>query len=364
MKIGILTFHRAHNYGAVLQCYALQETLKSMGHDVNVINYIQKTIDETYHDHRSFSLRTFAKKLPIASWGYALKSLYIDINTVINGSQRKRVFEQFVHNRLNITPECSQNNIPQDFDVYIVGSDMVWDDVCTGGCFDDVFLGNFAHNTSAKLLGYAVSGTARSFERLGKDFNYKHLTNFYNVSIRERSFADIVKKFTGKDYPVCLDPTLLANSKIWEPLLNSKWETRNYIVTYYIRVSGVDKAVINEKVRNYANEQGYEIVNLDATAEAIPVEEFLSIIRYSKYMVTDSFHGIIFSLLFHRSFNALIFHDSGDSRYVNLLTSIGLQKACVEKDFTPAIWAINYSEIDEKLQILRKPSREYLYTNI
>lgn len=364
MKIGILTFHRAHNYGAVLQCYALQETLNALGHDVDVINYIQPAIESTYRDRRSFSLRHFFEKLPFASFSYAYKAFKQDLSVILHGSQRKRVFNHFVDNRLHKTEPCSIHNLPQNYDAYVIGSDMLWDDVCTGGRFDDVFLGNFPHKTDAKILGYAISGTARSFNLLGSQYSYKHLSNFSNVSLREQVFADIVLKHTGFSFPVCLDPTLLADSAIWEPLLNPKWSEKRYIVTYYIRVKEQDKEIINGKAHKFAKELGCEVVNLDATADAMTVEDFVSIIRYARYMITDSFHGIIFSLLFHRCFNALVFHDSGDSRYVSLLTSLGLAKACVEKDFNPALWNINYNSIDERLSLLRAPSLMYLKSSL
>lgn len=364
MKIGILTFHRAHNYGAVLQCYALQETLNFMGHKVDVINYIQPVIEHTYRDRRSFSIHTFIKKLPLSAFSYAFTSIKNDISILLHGSRRKRVFEYFVKNRLHITEPCAYNSIPRDYDIYVIGSDMVWDNVCTGGEYDKVFLGYFSHNSDSRILGYAISGTSSSFELLGTKERYQHLSNFHNVSFREKCFADIVKKHTDIVYPVCLDPTLLADSSIWTPMINSKWSNKNYIVTYYIRVQGKDKVIINDKIQKYANLLGYEIINLDATAAALPVEEFVSIIKYTKYMITDSFHGIIFSLLFHRCFNALILQDSGDSRYVNLLSALGLDQACVDTDFIPSIWEIDYDTVDKKLKIMREPSQLYLSKNL
>lgn len=364
MKIGILTFHRAHNYGAVLQCYALQETLKFMGHDVKVINYIQPAIEYMYRDRHSFSIKTFVNRLPFAAFTYAFYKIINDISIVLHGSQRKQVFEQFVKNRLYVTTPCDYDSIPQDFDTYIIGSDMLWDNVCTGGKFDNVFLGNFPHRNNSKILGYAISGTTESFELLGVKGHYLHLSNFKNISFREKSFTNIVKKYTGLDYPVCLDPTLLADSNIWKPMFNSKWREKNYIVSYYIRVNNADKITINNKMQKYANTLGCEIINLDATVNALPVEEFISIIRYARYVVTDSFHGIIFSLLFHRCFNALVFHDSGDSRYINLLSSLGLEKACVEITFSPNQWSIDYESVDEKLNRMRIPSQMYLRNNL
>ena len=132
MKVGIITFHRAWNYGAVLQCYALQQAIKDLGHDVMVIDYRQPAIEKCY---QAFSLKGSIKAL--------LKPGKYSEQGFLYRNRIRKEFTEFRDRFFDLTAPCTQSSIPDDFDVYIIGSDQLWVPNWTGGYFDEVYFGNF-----------------------------------------------------------------------------------------------------------------------------------------------------------------------------------------------------------------------------
>lgn len=366
MKIGILTYHRAHNYGAVLQCYAMQETLKKMGHDVSVIDYRQPDIERVYKFHRGLSVKSLLKNKA----SYILPALYTGVKNELYRNElrktRRDIFQSFCRRYLNLTSKCTRKTIPSDFDAYIIGSDMLWADDCMYGHFEPVYFGDFSHHSNAKIIGYAISGTPSSFERCGKRFNFSFLKNFTSVAIREKRLADIMSKYTHKDTLVTIDPTLLTERDIWLPMLNKKWQSNKYIVTYYVRVKGADRVLMDERAKRFAQNLGYNVINIDIslTNKALKVEDFVSIIAYAQYIITDSFHAMIFSMIFHRPFNVIKYNDPHDARYLDILEKIDLSDLAITSDSDFMIPSIDYSLVDPKLHDFRSSSFEYLSTNL
>lgn len=362
MKIGIITFHRAHNYGAVLQCYALQQILTSFGHDVSVIDYRQRTIENRYKYARVFSIKELLV-LPLN------RKLRYVIDKVFKSARyyylRNNYFQSFSKKHLKLTKPCI-TSIPDDFDTIIIGSDMMWADLCRDGNFDPIYLGKIPHSPKHHIVGYAVSGTPVSFTTLGNKNNFDFVKDFYSLSVREIKLADIVKSYTGVSPQVCLDPTLLTTSKTWDPIIDKSWSDRKYILTYYLRIPQKDRNVITKRLYNKYNKDGYEILDIGSNFTTPPtsVEDFISMIKYAKYIVTDSFHGVAFSIIFQTPIHAIRMNDPADERYVNILYNIGLDKLLVDKDFEPEIPDIDFSVSDRKLEEYKKSSIYFLQHNL
>lgn len=159
MRIGILTFHRAHNYGAVLQCYALQEVLKSMGHEVLVIDYRQPFIEAIYSPFNFHRLK-----------GLLLhpRGIYRYVRSISQRLRKRRIYTAFQNKHLRLT-KPRQKNIPEDFERYVIGSDQLWGLHCLGGIADDVYLGNFKHKSQSKIMGYAISTNLNSLKALNNN---------------------------------------------------------------------------------------------------------------------------------------------------------------------------------------------------
>ena len=364
MKVGILTFHRAYNYGAVLQCYALKEVLKRMGHDVSVIDYRQPDIERFYRFKSCvFRIRNVFRRSPIKGVIYLFLSPILDLKSFYLYRKRKKIFEQFQKDYLSLTEQCDMH-ILQDFDRYVIGSDMLWAYDPETNNFDSVYLGEFDHKEKSKIIGYAISGTPDSFHRLGKERNYFFLKNFVGVSVRERVLADIVNSYSKVNVECCIDPTLLANKDLWKNILNQKWINKRYLATYYLRISGVQRSLLDERIKKFAKENKLEVININKHFTLLSVEDFISIISCAQYIVTDSFHGVVFSLIFERPFHALKLHDSHDARYVDILNTIGAGYLAVDVDFAPVIPKMNYEVMNEQIEVFRQNSVNFLMRNI
>lgn len=349
MKIGILTFHRAHNYGAVLQCYALQETFRRKGHEVFVIDYRQPWIEEFY---KIFSIRLFAESSD--KMAYVRKVL----KKFILSPFRSIWFRRFRNEFMSLTDPCG-HELPQDFDLYVVGSDQLWSLHCLGGKSDAVYMGDFQHPLTAKVVGYAVSADMKSVELNEKEIS-RNISNFSLISMREAEVAAEVERITSVSCDVCLDPTLLTDSQIWEPVIDDKWKGKNYVLMYEVRWRKESKGLLRRKADELAASIGGGCTVIDLSTMKYSVRDFVSLFRYARYVVTTSFHGIVFSILFERPFYALPLWNGYDLRYVELLHSLGLDARLIDPDVVMDQKDIDYGQVKNKLDILKRHSTDYI----
>lgn len=353
MKIGILTFHRAHNYGAVLQCYALQEILRRNGHDVRVIDYRQPYIEQFYS---RFSTGLLMRRFP------DLKAMLEYVKNCMKKFMwspfRKRYFNDFVTRYIKLSEKCT-SQIPQDFDCYVIGSDQLWSMHCLGGEFDPVYLGEFRRPASSLLVGYSISADVRSVNALAgrlKDI----VPSFDAISMREEKISGIVSSSSGHDCSVTVDPTLLTDSSLWEPVIDEKWSRRNYILVYEVRWNKDTKGALRRKAERLAEKIGDGCEVIDVSRMKYPVRDFVSLFRYARYVVTTSFHGIVFSLLFETPFYALPLWDNYDLRYRELLTSLGAADRLVSFDDELLPVPVDFAPVSRRMEELRSESMDYL----
>lgn len=355
MKVGIITFHRAWNYGAVLQCYALQETIKNLGHDVKVIDYRQPAIEKCY---QTFSLKGSIKALLKPGKYYERGFLYR--NHIRIG------FKEFRNRFFDLTAPCTQSSIPEDFDVYIIGSDQLWVPNWTGGYFDDIYLGNFKRTRHSRVLGYAISSNAYSVSAMSPKEIDEINRNFSALSLRESSIADLLKKRVNCDIHVDLDPTLLLDKSLWQPITKrAKGIKKDYMITYHLpgRYKALGKNDFMSRAKVIAERQNLELIDLSSFKYS--VSDFVSLISNASLVLTSSFHATVFSLIFNRPLMALQLNDGYDSRYVELLHAVGAENAIYDIDFlNKDMKQIDYSEVNKKMDLLRYPSLEYLKKNI
>lgn len=357
MKIGIITVHRACNYGSVLQCYALQEYLKSLGHDAWVIDYRQKWTEAVYKPFSLYYIWHFIKKYDIhAIIGYwrTRKERKYDLKIA------NKIFSSFCSKNLHLTNPC-RHRIPQNFDAYIIGSDQLWSYQCIGG-EDKIYMGQFKRPSGSKLIGYAISSSTDSLYKIGSEKLKQVLSNFDKISLRERSNSSIVERLTGISLPITIDPTILADESIWDSMVNAeKWSKRNYIVTYQARpVAGNPNYLRDKASIMVLQEQNTEIIDLSSMTYS--VEDFISAIKYAKFVFTTSFHAVVFSLLMETPCYAVRLNDGLDVRYVDLLNNVGLEKELVDIDFVPNSLDIDFAVVKKKLVAYRIQSRSFIET--
>lgn len=351
MEIGILTFHLAHNYGAVLQCYALQEVLRGMGHDTWVIDYQQPYMVEWFRPKRLFGVRSFLKAIKN---GNPIEY----ISNSIHPYKVARQFELFKKRYLQLTEKCyGVDDIPP-MDLYIVGSDQPWNPDLTGGV-DMVYYGQFHRPSTSRLATYAMSGAISAIGKTGWDRVKQFTERFDALSFREENLTKKISELTGRPCETVLDPTLLADASLWSSMINKRWAKRNYVLLYHV---GGPKDVIeamSSKAKSIAEDERLEFI--DASKYQFSPSDFVSLVRYARYVVTASFHATVFSIVFHKPFTVVRTGQASDARFVNLLNELGIIDNCLKEPRKIRIpRLLNYSLIDYKLKVLRDNSKCFL----
>lgn len=352
MKIGIVTVHRAYNYGSVLQCYALQEYLKSLGHDVWVIDYRQRWTEAVYKPFSLYYIWHFLKQKDIRAiidYWRKRKSRAKRLN------ETKPLFESFMK-RMRLTSPC-RRRAPSGFDIYLIGSDQLWTHQCVGG-EDKFYLGYINHSVQSKVIGYSLSASVPSLQIFGEKRLKEIIRNFDKLSLREPGNAELIHKLTGIQLPITIDPTLLVDVEFWTSMINDAWKGEEYIAIYQARPVVGNQNYLMEKALELSKETNCKIIDLSSTKYT--VEDFISIIKYAKYVMTTSYHATVFSLLMETPCYAIKLNDGLDVRYVDLLTDLDMESELFDKEFVPTPIVVNFAGLKERINKYRESSVEYL----
>lgn len=361
MKIGILTFHCAHNYGAVLQCYATQEFLRSKGFEVEIINYRPDYLLQPY---QLFDYRRILNKNVI----HSLKSIIVEILLFRIRYKRWRAFERFINQRILLSNVVTRQSIPGNYDAYIVGSDQIWNSQITRG-FDDIYFCNFPFiKASKKYIAYAASMEACKLDYNSLQFCKTKLNNFDAVSVREKELLSLFRGHVNIPIKQVLDPTLMVSPELWNRFSKMEKIKRKYVVVYQVRHNLNTLRIAN----HIAKQIGAEVLVLVAwlqlkskkTFQNASPEDFINIIRNAAFVVTTSFHGTAFSIIFNRSFYTIKLNDGADSRSSSLLNSLGLEDRMINMDDSPRFSEVDYATVNSRLDILRQQSQDFLLNSL
>lgn len=359
MKIGILTFHRALNYGAVLQCFALQEALKSIGHEVRIIDYRPPYL-ESYR--KGLSFYAFSK-----TNGLIQKIKYLLVGVLMQRKKRKssKVFDSFIEEYFDLDSNY-QSDISEikGYDAIVFGSDQIWSpSICDG--FDKVYWGDF-HHQKTQLVTYAASiGGHNKIENAQVDEIRNLIKNYNAVSVRETQLQSFLLEKIGMRVPVVCDPTILVKEETFETIAKRKRDDR-YVLFFALEY---DPDSISF-AKNIAKQLNANVVRVGAIAElygkdssieyeeAVSPAEFCGLIKYAKCVVTISFHGTVFSTIFKKDFYSL--KCSQGDRAKDYLDSVGLSERMVDAKAIVAYSKVDYSNFDNNINKLRQPSIDYI----
>lgn len=371
-RVGIVTLHFSINYGAVLQCLALEKTLEKLGCRVEVINYYpryakyywepQKHICDAIHD-------VLQKKNSINNnliYECLRATKYVVQFNCSNADYKRKYskFKKFASKNLNLTKEYSsiEELRTVGYDALITGSDQVWNSDYTDFKFDPVYFLNFGAN-SAKRIAYGVS-----MHLYDNKEDWKKLSLYANrlnaISVREKSVQERIEA-TGYFGPckTVLDPTLLLKKEEW---INYESTEIKYEEDFVLVYSLKEKEKCCDLANKIASKKNFRIVdispisiceNSDWVSDCAPAD-FLYYVHHSKYVVTDSFHGTVFSIVYNKQFVSVAAEKSKDSRILNLLKSLGLE-CCISYNFKNLI-QIEYDQVNILIEKMKEQSINYI----
>ena len=296
MKVGILTFQFADNYGAVLQCLALQEACKRYGAEGKVIDYLpSKMVSKKHRIKKMILPKGFEKK-----------------------------FEQFRKDHFH------RISVKENCDVILVGSDQVWNSGITD--FDDFWI--MPEMNCKRLCSYAASFGKSSLSEKEEQYLSAHKSDFekyFSITVREKAGQQFLEKLQIQSETVC-DPTMLFYNepKIYEELAEkSEYDTKgSYILVYSLEYS----KQLDELIEKVKKETGKKVIALhpmndniqlcDEFAKDASVYDFLALIKHADYVLTNSFHGLAFSYIFRKKVYC-VHHSSLSSRQSELMGKSG-----------------------------------------
>lgn len=309
-KIGIYTFTAANNYGAVLQAFALKQHLCNAGFDAHCVDYRPLFLTERFKPFPPFTLQDYANPLKLIK-------MCLKWNKI---RKKNALFEQFKENALSFIPVGST-----DVDTYIVGSDQVWNYKIT--CGDRIFLGNIPHS-NGHIISYAASMEQDLDEKWKMDFK-EQLKNFSCISVREENLQHKLKNDYGINSTLVVDPTLLLSRSQWSMMgVPYKKATGRFIFMYGFGFSQQEQ----KNAELYAKEHKLKLIIASSGvllrkgySNNISPQQFVWLIEHAECIITNSFHGTVFSLIFGKRF--AISKKNGlkkNNRVANLLQLYGM----------------------------------------
>ena len=349
MKVGILTFPHSPSLGAMLQMGALYNTIKELGHDVYIINYVSDNVN--HKQKRAITLKS------LAIIGVSRVFLKNSLPSYKDFESKMRMFPE-----QPIKTDKELENISSYFDRIIVGSDQVWNPVVTG--HDLNFYLKFCKEDNKK------ASYAASFGYMHADQEYeseiaKLLKSFSHISVRERDGIEIVKRLSGQEARLVLDPTLLVNREYLYRIMKKTSRKRKYVLFFCIKPS----SSLYVYAKKYADAYGYELVTIggrikdrfDPTKHpefGVGPQEFLGLIEKAECVFTNSFHGSAVSIAFHTDFYVEFSSDT-NSRLINLMELFQLQDRVISNEVITEKH-IDYNNVDNILSVWRNYSLKYL----
>lgn len=356
MKTKTVTFHGAHNYGAVLQAYALQNALISLGYENQIIDY---RVDKN----------NLFEKLDMKINRKNFVNIILNILILFNYSEYKdrfNKFEEFINDCLLLTKPFNSyeelRSCPPEADVYIAGSDQVWN---ISNKVREAFFLKFG-KSDTKRVSYAASMGAYDLNTDKKNLFGKLLSNFEKISVREKEASVFIKDNYNIESQVHLDPVFLLKRDKWKEIAIDYEHNTKYILCYPLLFS----PLLNDSLKKLKQMTGYTIIVVtsnprekiygDIYIRNAGPKEFLGLIKNAQTVLTTSFHGTAFSIIFEKQFYSFPVFNS--TRITNLLELLGLQDRQVSDVHGLSLKDINYEkanivlekEVDKSFDFLQR----------
>lgn len=354
MKVAIMSFLGSPSHGASLQMYALYTTIKRMGHDSVILNYMPANLYEQYH-------KTSQK---------TIKSTITNIVSSIILPSSEKSFKEFESTMKKIPKEVLTEfgelpKVTADCDRIVVGSDQVWNMDITYHDFS--FFLDFCHD-KLKKVAYAPSfGNDEIYEN-EKERIAELLSEFSFLSAREKRGCEIINELTGRDAPMVCDPTFLVTKEEWKQIAKNPKYKSPYVLYYTIKSS----PELYKKALLFAKEHGLKLIKIggrlreyfdvkNPSVFGVGPAEFLGLLDNAEYVFTNSFHGTALSIILHKNFY-VEYSSNTNIRLINLIDTVNLRECVVNRtdECVEHAVEINYSEVDKLLSPLVIESQKYI----
>lgn len=363
--VGIITMHRVQNYGSVLQAYAIVKYLEKLGYEAKVIDYL---FPNDYHakSRRSNNVRLIEK---------------IKFRLLYRVQNQRRRFNDFIARHIYMTDSVfeSRESIlenPPVFDIYMTGSDQVWNYKCMNG--DPTFFCDFAKGKPR--VSYASSFTCDEISDEYKASYANFLGGYDTLGVRELSAVNIIRNMIGKQAEVVCDPTLLLTSSEYDTLRSTKRinNGKPYILAYILDYAYNPYPTIIEVIDKAHKDLGLDVIYLHANSinnyhigrsiTSAGPKEFLQLISQATLVITSSFHGVAFSLNFEVPFYAITPDSNQDDRILSLLRKVSASSRAIPVG-TPIerielSYAMDYDKVRLDLDNYRAQSQEFLASSL
>ena len=356
-KIAILTFLKANNYGALLQAYALKQTLVKLGHCAQMINYHSPKYEAKVCNlsRSGFSIRWVKQILKFPATWY-----------------RHRPFASFENKYLQDMPPVFYDTLPSlanKYDLFITGSDQVFNPHLTWN--DDRYFLSFCTDKT-KNASYAASFgfELNDFTDQEKTFIQHNLAQLQSLSVREQQGKEIIQTLAPeRDVQVHLDPSLLLTKEDWKKVAKNRSHAQPYGLVYLLM--GRDEAFI-QYARKVAQEKNLRLLFITShstlartmTGEYITptVEEWVGLFLNAQCIFTNSFHGLAFSINFNKPFMVGSFNPAwpAASRLNSLLNIVGLQHRKFNSNSSSFCEEEDWEAVNKKLEQERQKAFDYL----
>ena len=372
-KVGLISVS-IHNYGSLLQTYAMQQILDQYGIDNEIILFKSDPIKQIY---RIFNVPFMTMKLKLYKRKLMTRIMY---NEIYKGSKKRdQAFMSFKNHYCRFTKKITDRRkleaYGNKYDAFILGSDQVWN---PANLEMDFYTMNFIPENKSKIA-YAPSFGVSSIPKNQVAKTRAYLERIQHISVREVAGANIVKSLTGRDVPVVCDPTALLTKEDWDKLKSDrKYVDGKYIFCYFLGSNPLHREFANQ----VKGETGYQIVALqhldefvkgdldfgDVTPYDVGPEDFVNLLSNAEIVLTDSFHGTMFSIYYHKQFFTFNRYaegkkDSTNSRIVSILGMLRLEsrgiqgnenvKKCLSQE-------INWNRVQDSLDQFRNKSKTFL----
>lgn len=363
-KASIITLQYIDNYGSVLQTFATQEIVKRYGYEGEVVNYTRENC--SYDFQKKAALERYRSRKDFLSFYPCSKLLQLRWSFIYK--KRNKVFEKFRQNYLNLTKEYTSleelKSNPPLADIYITGSDQVWNTEYNGGVLGEYFL-EYAPNHAKKIALSASMGIEEiSDEEKEKIKNY--VDDYCGISVRENSALRILEDVGYKNAVHVIDPTLMLTKDEWIKRLKLKCTESKHVLLYQLN----ENAEMVELATQIAKDNNLELLIISATCKRVNCnykvvkncspQKFVELVYNAQYIITDSFHGTAFSFNFNK--DVFVFYPPRyNTRIKSFLKLLNEENRLIENRVNwKNVKKSNFDKVNMVLEYERKKVSDFL----